>query len=260
MTFAVETYLKAIGYTGSTEPTLETLRGVLRRHLIAVPFDNSSIADEDRGMALWDNVDIDGDQIFDEIVVGGRGGVCYELNGLYRLLMRGMGFDYQILAGSVRQVNGGFGPELEHIFGCVRLDGEVWLTDVGLGGPTYPEPLRVCEDVQEMYGIQYQMHQSDGYWVVRRKPKTSDWQNIYRFRLQFRDIKEWNKPALELVEFPPELIAVGTYIRSRATEDGHLVLVGRRLLTVEDGVERVRVLVAQQELDATLADILHQAR
>jgi amide synthase len=258
--FNVDTYLKTIGYTGSTEPTLETLRGVLKRHLIAVPFDNSSIADEDRGMALWDDVDIDGDQIFEEIIVGGRGGVCYELNGLYRLLMRGMGFDYQILAGAVRQVNGGFGPELEHIFGCVRLDGEVWLTDVGLGGPTYLEPLRVTEEVQEMYGVQYRMYRSEDYWVVQRKPKDSDWQNIYRFKLLFRDISAWDKPDLKLVEFPPELIAVGTYIRSRATDNGHLVLVGRRLLELADGHEKVRVLVDKQEFERTLADILHQDR
>lgn len=257
--FEVDTYLKTIGYTGSTEPTLPTLRGVLRRHLIAIPFDNASIADEDRGMALWDDVDIDADRIFDEIVAGGRGGVCYELNGLFRTLTRAMGFDYQILAGSVRQVNGGFGPELEHIFGCVRLDGEVWLTDVGLGGPTYQEPLRVAEgEVTEIAGVKYRTVPDGGYWVVQRQPREKDWENVYRFKLVYRDIKAWDKPDLALVEFPPELIAIGTYIRSRATEDGYRVLVGRRLLTLADGYEKVRVLVKTDEFQSTLADVLNQ--
>ncbi|RZS36323.1 amide synthase [Herbihabitans rhizosphaerae] len=255
--FNVANYLETIGYAGSNEPTLDTLRAVQKQHLMSVPFDNSVNANVDRGLSVWDDVDIDPDESYESIVVGGRGGVCYELNGLFRFLLTGMGYDYQILAGAVRQVTGGFGPDLEHIFGCVRLDGELWLVDVGIAGPHYIEPLRVTSEVQELYGVRYRMFESDGYWVVQRKPKTGDWQAIYRFRMQFRDIDEWNDPDPSLVEFPPGLVAVGTFIHSRATENGQIVLIGRRCLKVADGEESVRVLVDPVEYKETVNTILN---
>lgn len=257
--FTIDKYLDKIGYTGSTEPTLDTLRAVQKRHLIAIPFDNSVNAGEDRGLSVWDDVDIDPDQTFDEIVIGGRGGVCYELNGLFRFLLTGMGFDYRILAGAVRQVNGGFGPDLEHVFGCVVLDGETYLVDVGIAGPHYIEPLRMTDEVQEQYGVQYRMHDADGYKVVERKPKNGEWLALYRFRQQFRDIGEWTNPDPKLVEFPPGLVAVGTFIHSRGTENGQLVMIGRRYLELADGVEQVRVIVKKDEYQETVDRVLNRA-
>jgi amide synthase len=227
---------------------------------MSLPFDNSVNAEVDRGLAVWDDIDIDPDALFEDVVAKARGGVCYELNGLIRYLLNELGFDYQILSGSVRQLGGGFGPELEHIFGCVRLDGQVWLVDVGLAGPSYLEPLRVTDEVQEQYGVLYQVVPDDDYHVLRRKPKNGDWQAIYRFKLKFRDICEWNSPDPKLVEIPPDLVAVGTYIYSRGTETGQRVLVGKRFLELENGVERVSVLVDPQVYQDTIRSILHPAR
>jgi amide synthase len=139
----------------------------------------------------------------------------------------------------------------------VRLDGELWLVDVGIAGPHYIEPLRVTEEVQEQYGVQYRMEERDGYTVVLRKAATGDWLPIYRFHQQFRDIAEWHDPDPKLVEFPADLIAVGTFIRSRGTENGQIVLIGRRLVQVADGVETVRVVVDSAQFEQTVHDILH---
>lgn len=256
--FDVDKYLRVIGYTGPVKPDLATLRAIQKRHLMSIPFDNSINGAEDRGMAIWDEVDIDGDETFDAIVAGGRGGICYELNGLFRLLLQALGFDYRILAAAIRQVNGQFGPDLEHIFGCVLLDGDMWLVDVGIGAPCYTEPLRVCDEEQVQYGVRYRIVEQDGYRVVHRRPANGDWQVLYRFRPQFRDISEWHNPDPALVEFPPDLIAPGTFIRSRATATGQLVLTGRRFLRLENGHEEVRVLVKQADLDAAVDLILNQ--
>ncbi|MFI7081509.1 arylamine N-acetyltransferase [Micromonospora sp. NPDC049903] len=255
--FDVDKYLAVIGHTGPVNTDLATLRAVQKRHLMSIPFDNAVYGAVDRGMAIWDEVDIDGDAMFDTIVTGGRGGICYELNGLFRLLLQGLGFDYRIFAGAIRQVNGAFGPDLEHIFGCVLLDGETWLVDVGIGAPCYSEPLRVCDEEQEQYGVRYRMTEEDGYRVVYRRPANGDWQVLYRFRPQFRDIGEWHDPDPALVEFPPDLIAPGTFIRSRGTATGQLVLTGRRFLRLDNGHEEVRVLVKQPDLDAAVDLILN---
>ena len=187
--FNVEKYLAKLGCDDQRQPTLETLRTIQKRHYISLPFDNSVNAEVDRGLSVWDDIDIDPDALFEPVVLNGRGGVCYELNGLLRNLLRQLGFDYQILSGSVRQLNGGFGPELEHIFGCVRLDGELWLVDVGLAGPSLrlnrsTSPTK-CKNSTASF---IRSAQSDGNHILNRKPKNGDWQSIYKFKMKFREI------------------------------------------------------------------------
>jgi amide synthase len=257
--FNVEKYLAKLGCDDQRQPTLETLRTIQKRHYISLPFDNSVNAEVDRGLSVWDDIDIDPDALFEPVVLNGRGGVCYELNGLLRNLLRQLGFDYQILSGSVRQLDGGFGPELEHIFGCVRLDGELWLVDVGLAGPSYLEPIHFTDEVQEQYGVLYQIRSEDGNHILNRKPKNGDWQSIYKFKMKFREIGEWNNPDPKLVEIPSDLVAVGTYIYSRGPETGQRILVGRRYLELDDGYEKMTVLVNRQIYQDTVDSILNPA-
>ncbi|MFD5269975.1 arylamine N-acetyltransferase [Streptomyces sp. NPDC058335] len=269
--FDVGAYLAHLQYEGPVPaPTLETLRDLHKRHLMHVPFDNALNSAEDRGLAVWQEVDIDVDETFDSVITGRRGGVCYELNGLFRRLLTDLGFEVGILAGAVIQVDGQFGPELEHIFNLVELDGDRWLVDVGLAGPSYLEPLRLTDDeVQEQYGVGYRLvPQDDGedtaadgtddnrYRVLQRRSRGEEWRNVYRFKPQLRKIEDWTDPAYELVEFPAELLAVGTLIRSRAFDNGQMVLIGKRYVRVVDGVEEVKVLVDRDLYKATTDAIL----
>ena len=72
----VPAYLERIGYRGSLDVSLETLRGLHLAHLYTVPFENLDIL-RHRPIALG------GVELFDKIVARRRGGFCYELNGLF---------------------------------------------------------------------------------------------------------------------------------------------------------------------------------
>ncbi|WP_410631079.1 arylamine N-acetyltransferase family protein [Amycolatopsis sp. cmx-4-83] len=252
--FDVDRYLSVLGHPGPAEPTWDTLRRLHRRHLITIPYDSALNAT--RGTALWADVDVDVDAAFDSVVTGGRGGVCTELNGLFRTLLTRLGFDTGVLAAGIRQLDGSFGPDLEHLFGYVRLDGELLLTDVGFVGPSYVEPLRITEQVQHQYGNDFRVVERDGYHVVQRRGRAGDWQAVYRFHPRPRDFAEWRGPGLGLEEFARRLASAGTLVRGRAFERGQKILIGRRLLTVEDGHDTIRGLVTQSDYDAALADIL----
>lgn len=242
--FDAQKYLDRIGFTGTVEQSVANLRQIQKRHLLTIPFDNTLNADANRGVEVLDDVEIDDDAIFAEIVEGTRGGVCYELNGLMRRLLTELGYDVRILAAAVLQVNGNFGPDLEHIFNCVLIDGETYLVDVGLAGPSFLEPLRLTEEAQTQYGVDYRIiEQEDGYYLVQRRPKGAQWSPLYKFRLQYRDIAEWAGLVEELSQFPLEEVLLGTRIHSRAFETGQMVLIGKRYVHVEDGHEQIRVLV-----------------
>ena len=71
-----------------------------------------------------------------------RGGFCYELNGIFRALLRALGFGVTMLSAEVAREAGGFSPEFDHLALQVDLD-EPWLVDVGFGdGFRVPSPYR----------------------------------------------------------------------------------------------------------------------
>jgi arylamine N-acetyltransferase len=120
-----EAYLKRINYTGSLVPNRSTLRSLQVAHLLNVPFENLSIHS-------GEPIVLDDDALFRKIVENRRGGFCYELNGLFAALLRGLGFDVSMLAAEVAKDGGGFSPNFEHMALMVTL-AEPWLVDVGFG-------------------------------------------------------------------------------------------------------------------------------
>lgn len=255
--FDVRQYLAVLGYEGSALPTLETLRALHRRHLQVVPFDNALNAQ--RGSGIWNVADVDIDLVFKEVVEGGRGGVCYELNGLFRRLLRELGYEVSVLSAGVRQVDGSFGPDLEHMFNRVDLDGEPWIVDVGFAGPSILEPLRLADEVQHQDGCDYRVADEGGYRFLRRRPGSGEWADVYRFRPQARELAEWNRPDEEMARFAATTLADYPSVRSRAGERGQRILIGRRLLEVDGGEERMRVLVKKDDLEQAVRWILHRA-
>ncbi|MGW6743029.1 arylamine N-acetyltransferase family protein [Streptomyces sp. NPDC055025] len=252
--FSVAAYLSAIGYPGPPEPgpgTLRDLRDLHKRHLMALPYDNSRLADEVAGGLDGRSVDLDA--AFDRAVLAGRGGHCGELAGLFHRLLGELGFDAGFLTAGLRGPGGTFGVDVGHVLVGVRLDGDLWLADVGFAGPGYLAPLRVTEDVQHQYGCAYRIVRSDGYHVVERKALTGDWQALYRFEPRLRALDAWDPR-------PPEAeadgLGPGTVVRSRAFDNGQSVLLGRRLTRVHNGEEEIRVLIKPADHQAAVDEIM----
>ncbi|MEU4877068.1 arylamine N-acetyltransferase [Streptomyces sp. NPDC021608] len=253
--FEVETYLHRLGLTEAPAPSVETLRLLHKRHLMSVAYDSSHFIKSFTGFR--NVVDIDVDAAFRAIVVEGAGGVCHDLSGLFRRLLTELGYDVSILAASQRWPNGQFGPDLEHTFACVRLDGETWLADVGFAGPSYLEPLRMTDEVQRQFGCSYRLTADGAHHVLERRAAVGDWRSVYRFELTPRAVSDWDSPRDSAAEqIVKDSLFAGTVLRGRATDNGQLVLTGRRLLTVENGHESIRTLIDKSEFERVVKDIL----
>src|ERR1044071_1207906 len=139
----IDAYLERINYTGSLEPTPETLRALQVAHLFAVPFENLSIH-------AGEPIVLDEDALFGKIVENRRGGFCYEANGLFAGLLRALGFDVGMLSAGVARREGGFGPDFDHMALMVTL-AERWLVDVGFGD-SFLEPLLLDSRDEQVQG------------------------------------------------------------------------------------------------------------
>ena len=78
-------YFARIRYIGGREPTLDTLRGIALAHVTAVPFENIDMLLDNHYRAFPRDS-------FAKIVERGRGGYCFEQNGLLVTVLQALGF------------------------------------------------------------------------------------------------------------------------------------------------------------------------
>ncbi len=131
----VDRYLARIGYAGSREPTPETLRALQRAHLLAVPFENLDIH-------LGRRLVLDREANYEKIVERRRGGWCFELNGLFALLLEQLGFEVTLLGSRVHGTDW-VSQDLAHLLLLVRLE-QPYIADVGFGAGQEFAPIRLA--------------------------------------------------------------------------------------------------------------------
>jgi N-hydroxyarylamine O-acetyltransferase len=113
---------------------LETLRGLHKKHLLSVPFENLDIH-------LGRPIVLSEEAFYEKIIRDHRGGFCYELNGSFAALLTRLGFKVTMLSARVASRSGGFSPEFDHMTLLVAFKGR-WLVDVGFGD-SFTEPKRL---------------------------------------------------------------------------------------------------------------------
>ena len=79
-------YLDRLGLEYPRHLDREFLDRLVRRHLEVIPFENLT------QVVCHKTVSMDLEQIYEKIVLGRRGGYCFELNSLFLGLVRGLGY------------------------------------------------------------------------------------------------------------------------------------------------------------------------
>ena len=121
-------YFDRTGYTGSRQPTLDTLHALTWHHATTIPFENLDVL-------LGRGISLAPEAIFRKLVHEKRGGYCFEQNNLLLLVLRTLGYRVTPIGARVRwQIPRDVTPARTHLFLRVHLPEGDWLTDVGMGG------------------------------------------------------------------------------------------------------------------------------
>lgn len=229
-------------------PSAETLRALHVAHMRAVPFENLSIH-------ASEPVVLEDDALFEKIVVRGRGGFCYEDNGLFAALLRALGFQVSMLSAEVANAEGAFGRPFDHMTLLVTLE-ERWLADVGFGD-SFAEPLLIDERGEQTQGRHAYRIEPDGDYLVmsRRDVDGGEWQPQYRFTLRPHVYEDYAEMC-RYHQTSPESHFTRGRVCSRATpEGGRVTLSGMRFIETDaDGARRERVLADEEEYAAVLRE------
>jgi len=133
----LDAYFARIAYAGPRMPTLETLDAITAHHTTAIPFENLDVL-------LGREISLEPAALQRKLILERRGGYCFEQNSLLLLVLQKLGFVAAPLSARVRwQRPRDFTPPRTHVFIRVDLDGEKWLTDVGVGGLSLTSAIRL---------------------------------------------------------------------------------------------------------------------
>jgi N-hydroxyarylamine O-acetyltransferase len=135
--FDLDAYLARIGYSGPRAPTLRVLRALHALHPATIPFENLSAL-------MGQPVPLDLATLQAKLVAGGRGGYCYEHNGVFAAALETLGFAVTRLAARVLWGSEQGDPlrSRSHMLLMVQTQDGPHIADVGFGGNVMTGPLR----------------------------------------------------------------------------------------------------------------------
>ncbi len=244
----VGSYISRIRYDGEVRPTLEVLRNLQACHLLSVPFENLDIL-AGRKIVLTPTA------LFEKIVRKKRGGFCYELNGLFCLLLKEVGFDAQMLMGRVFNAEENtYGPEFDHMLLLVDLDREQWIVDVGFGDFSI-HPLRFILDqpLSDKNGqFRFEQYDREYFNVSRYRPGENRFSPEYMFSLRDRSLPDFSAMCL-YHQTSPDSHFTRHKICSLATPNGRITLTDNKLIVTEGTTKTERPISNGSEYDAILA-------
>jgi N-hydroxyarylamine O-acetyltransferase len=210
-----------------------------------VPFENLDIH-------LGRKIVCDEDDFLHKIVNERRGGFCYELNGAFASLLRGLGFQVTLLSARVARSDGGDSPEYDHLTLRVDLD-EPWLVDVDFGD-SFLEPLRLKATVEQpQIGRMYRLREVEGVFGLEVMADDK-WRREYSFTLQPRQLSEF-AAMCHYHQTSPESHFTRKRICSRPTPEGRITLSDKTLIETRNGVRQERVLSGEAEWRAKLHEL-----
>jgi N-hydroxyarylamine O-acetyltransferase len=233
-------YLQHIGFAGIPQPDLLTLQQLHRGHMLRVPFENLSII-------YHQGIHLEEQALFNKIVERNRGGFCYELNRLFALLLKDIGFKVNFISGEIRARDGSFGAPFDHMALMVELD-QPYLVDVGFGD-SFLTPLKITttEQQPQTSGTFHLEQEGETYYLERRNgDNRSHAKTLYRFTLQKRELNEF-ADMCEYHSTSPQSHFTQKLVCSHATENGRVTISENKLIITEDHHRRESTLHSEQE-------------
>jgi N-hydroxyarylamine O-acetyltransferase len=241
-------YLARIGAPAPEAPTAAALASLHRAHLSAVPFENLDIA-------LGRPIRLDRAALLDKVVRAHRGGYCYELNGLFALLLRSLGYAVDLVSARVATAAGGLTDDFDHVALVVsggHLEEPV-LADVGFGeGFIEPLPLHHGFGRHER-GHTVGLVRRDVTWVSRERRDGEDWRDCFAFTTTPHPLADFEQRNV-WQQTSPDSHFTRSRLASLLIPTGRVTLSGARLITTTHGRRDETALADEKAVRAALAD------
>ena len=215
-------YLRRI-HLAPEPPSINFLRKLHRSHLLHIPFENLDIHYQKKIILNYE-------KIYQKLILEGRGGYCYELNGLFYHLLYHLGFNCHLISARIRnEKSGEFGKEYEHMAIIVKFGEESWLADIGYGKYLiYPKKI-VLGEVQMDYTDYWRFTQdADENFLVQSSEDTSYFKTKYLFSTEEKQIIQFMEMNDHQQTSPESHFTQGRMI-TKLTPTGRITLTEKKI-------------------------------
>jgi N-hydroxyarylamine O-acetyltransferase len=170
-------YFGRIGYAGPRSASLAVLRAIHAAHPQAIAFENL-----DPLMRV--PVRIDAHSIQDKLIRAGRGGYCYEQNGLLMRVLRALGFEVTGLSARALFGHASGSTPRTHMLLKVETEEGPHIADVGFGSRTLSAPLRLEERIEQQTPHGFYRLIRAGAYLEEQACIDGEWKSLYRFTFE----------------------------------------------------------------------------
>jgi N-hydroxyarylamine O-acetyltransferase len=248
--FPLDAYLARIGWAGPVTPTPETLIALHRHHAFAIPFEN---LDSFSGLP----VSLASADLVEKIIHRGRGGYCFEQNGLFLLALEAIGFHTRSLCARVLISKDNYGPRSHQITLVDFEGGHRWLADVGFGGNGLVETIpfeHECEFRQSLDSYRLVEDETYGHRLEHRLP--AGWRTLYAFSLDPYLPGDFDLINYAICRSPTSIFTqIPLCIRTTASER-RIIAANQFKIRTADGTSAATTLEDSAQLRRVLADQL----
>jgi N-hydroxyarylamine O-acetyltransferase len=244
--FNLDSYFERINYKGSTDVSEGTLRDIHIAHTLNVPFENLDVFYR-RPILL------DGASLYKKMVKKRRGGYCFEMNGIFSLVLQEMGFKVTNLLARVT-IDGIHYTTKTHQAILVETGGNQWLADVGFGNDGIIAPLILEENTeQKQFAHTYRLitHSTLGY--VLQKKNEDSYNPLYAFTLDECGPEDFLMSNHFTSTFP-ESFFLTMRMCTMPTKDGRITLTDNHFKVVEKNNVSDLPIANEHEFNAVLKE------
>ncbi|ACH37337.1 arylamine N-acetyltransferase [Citrifermentans bemidjiense Bem] len=168
----IDLFLQRIGLQSLPDSPMKRLRALYAAMTKTVPFENVAVME-------GKSISLEPGDIFAKVVEQGRGGYCFELNGLLAHLLEQFGYRIERLIGRV-WASGAPAPLLTHMTLRVFVEDRPYLCDVGFGGGTLREPLPWVTGAVAIQGPdRFRLDATDNGETMLSRLVDAEWKNMY---------------------------------------------------------------------------------
>ncbi len=246
----IKKYLKRIGIYDTPKPTLTTLKGLQKNHLLNIPFENLDIHHKKL-------ITLSIDDIYDKIVLEKRGGFCYELNGLFYELLVAIGFEAKRVSARVYDESKGYGQEFDHLAIIVTINDTDYLTDVGFGefafAPLALNPGVIQNDERGSYLID----KFDEEYLRVSNLEAGKSTPEYIFKEKKRAFKEY-EAMCHYHQTSPDSHFTTQRLISLPTENGRITITGNKLKIKEFEIIKETEIKSEQEFNDLIQRLFYK--
>lgn len=237
-------YMTRLGIDHVPAPTEENLVKLTRAHLEMVPFENLEVYLEGRIPSM------EPEGLYCKVVEQHRGGWCFELNKLFYLLLKELGYSCRPVPSRIVHHRADEVRAVSHRATVVEVEGRLWFCDVGFGGAGPKGAIRMdTAEVQTVNGDTFRVEPFNDFYIGEHTVSRCDdgwWEQV----LVFRDHGPWLEP-----DFTALSTYYATWPRSpfrlkpvlyRCTCDGWISLTGSHLTRLKNGQKQEQDLTNAQ--------------